>query len=201
MDPRDRLHDTPGQSIATIRCPIRQTGQGCAQLAIAIGLGQLRFQSAAQTLLILHRAIAQHQMGKIQIEFMRRDIGAFHHEAHVAQGAGIHDRLKIFRVNRVQLFRWRGIDQVKQPREAVTQIKAAAAAMADVKHPAQFRIQLFLVIEIRIIPSDWMAHRRVQTAFPHFRLLSQRLIQRALYEQREGRRHRLSQRRPFLTDS
>ena len=46
-------------------------------------------------LLRLDGAIAQHQMREIEIELMRRHIGAFRQEAHVAERAGVHDRLEI----------------------------------------------------------------------------------------------------------
>src|SRR5690606_3583961 len=88
-------------------------------------------------------------------------------ETHVAERAGINDRLEIFRGNRIQLFGFGGVDQVKQPRERIAQIEAAATAVADVEHTAQLVVQFLLVVEIRIIPVDNVPGWRIQAAFTH----------------------------------
>ena len=44
---------------------------------------------------VLDRAVAQHQMRKIDIELVRRHVWALGHEAHVAQGAGVDHLLVI----------------------------------------------------------------------------------------------------------
>ena len=111
---------------------------------------------------LLQRAGEQNQMGKIEIEFMRRHIGAFGHETHVAERAGIHDRGKPRRIDAVQLAAFRFVDQIELAREAVAQIEAAAAAMADIEHPPQFRIEQCWIIIIRFPPRDRMARRCAQ---------------------------------------
>ena len=56
-------------------------------------------------------------MREIEVEFMRRDIGAFCHEAHVAERAGIDDRLEVFAVDRVQFAIGGGVDEIEKARE------------------------------------------------------------------------------------
>jgi hypothetical protein len=60
------------------------------------GLGKLPIRPLNLAFPRLGRAVAQHQMGEIEVEFMGRDIEAFRHEAHIAERAGIDDRLEAF---------------------------------------------------------------------------------------------------------
>ena len=73
-------------------------------------------------------AVAKHQMRKIEIEFMRRDIGTLRHETHVAQRARIYDRLETAAVDGIEFAAFRVVDQVEQPRKGIAQIEAPAAA-------------------------------------------------------------------------
>ena len=63
--------------------------------AVAVGLAEFAARPAHAPFLVLDRAVAQHDMREIEIEFVRRHIGALRHEAHVAQRAGIGDLLVI----------------------------------------------------------------------------------------------------------
>ena len=76
-----------------------------------------RLREILVALLRFGEAVAQHQMRKIQHEGMRRHIGAFGHEAHVAKRAGFDHRLEIFRLQMLDIFLGAGVDQVEQARE------------------------------------------------------------------------------------
>jgi hypothetical protein len=103
-------------------------------------------------------------MGEIEIEFMGRDIGTFCHEAHVAQGAGIHDGLEIGALNRVELTAFGLIDHIEEFGEGIAQIEAATAAVTDIEDAAQFRVELLFIEEIRLAPFDRVACRGIQAA-------------------------------------
>ena len=105
-------------------------------------------------------------MREIEIEIVRRHIGALRQEAHVAQRAGVDDALEIAGLYVVQLAR-RGVRQIEKPREGIAQIEAAAAAVANVEYAAQFRVELLFVVEIGVLPVHRMADRRLQAAFRH----------------------------------
>ena len=167
VDAGDALHDAAGQAVLGVGRPVGDAGNRGGQLAVAVGLGDLAKHEGGALLLPLDGAVAQHQMREIQVEFVRWHIGALGQEAHVAQRAGIHDRLEIHRADGIQLTRFGFVDQVEQPGEAVAQIEAAAAAMADVENPAQLLVELRLVIEIRVGPGQRVAGRRLETAFLH----------------------------------
>src|SRR5213078_4462735 len=59
------------------------------------------------------------------------------------------------------------VDQVKEARESVAQIEAAPAAVTDVEDAAHLRLGLGPVEEIRILPRNDVASRRVEAAFAH----------------------------------
>ena len=82
---------------------------------------------------MLDRAVAQHQMREIDVELVRRHIGALRHEAHVAERAGVGDLAVVVDCDAVELAGRRIVDQVEQAREAVAEIEAAPAAVADVE--------------------------------------------------------------------
>jgi hypothetical protein len=167
MNAGDLLQHRAGDLVAFVRSPVGDRGDQTGELAVAVGLGQFASGEGNALVLRLDRTIPQHQMGEVEIEVVRRHIRAFGHVAHVAQRAGIDDRLELFRFDVVNFARLGGVDHVEQAGETVAQIEAAPAAMADVEYPAQLGIQLRLVIEIRILPVDGMADRGFETAFPH----------------------------------
>ncbi len=106
-------------------------------------------------------------MREIQIEFMGRHVRTFGQEAHVAERAGVDHGLEIGTVDRIELARFRLVDQVEQTGEAVAQIEAAPASMTDIEHPAQFGVELFLIVEIGVLPGNHVADRGFQAAFAH----------------------------------
>src|SRR3546814_7189494 len=95
----------------------------------------LPFAPGDGTLLLLDRPVAQHQVREIQVELVRRHVGTFGQEAHVAERAGVDHRLEAGAVHGVELAALRPVDQVEQPREAVAQVEAAPAAVADFADP------------------------------------------------------------------
>ena len=91
VDTGDPLEHTTGQPVLLVGSPIGDTGKCSGQFGVAIDFGQLLVDQTGFALAVFNRPVAQHQMGKVEIKFMRRDIGAFDHEAHVAKRAGIDD--------------------------------------------------------------------------------------------------------------
>ena len=91
MDVDDLFHQRAGQAVRAIDRPIGQRGNGTAQLAVAVGLGELARQALPLAELQLGKAVAQHEMGKIEVEGMRRHVRAFGHETEIAERAGLDD--------------------------------------------------------------------------------------------------------------
>ena len=106
-------------------------------------------------------------MREIEVEGMRRHIGAFGHKAHVAEGAGLDDFCVILLVDAIDLAGRAAVDKVEQAGEAVAQIEAAPTAMADLEDAGELGLDLGRIIEIRILPGDRVAHRRAKAAFSH----------------------------------
>jgi hypothetical protein len=108
---------------------------------------------------------AQHQMGEIQIESMRRHIGTFGHEAHVAQRASFGDMGEVVRLQTFDILVRVVVDQIKQARKRIAQIETAPAAMADVEDAPHLEIEFFGVVEFVTPPIDRVASGRLETAF------------------------------------
>src|SRR3546814_13838599 len=108
-----------------------------------------------------------HQMREIEVELVRRHVGAFHHEAHVAERAGIHDRLEILAVDRVEFAGLRIVDQIEEPREAVAEIETAAAALADVEDAPHLRVDLLGIRDVWLLPGEKMVPGRPKDTFTH----------------------------------
>jgi hypothetical protein len=120
VDARELLHGTTCQTVLSVARPIGDARNMAGHAAVAVGLGDLALdESGAFALALLDRAVAQHQMGEVDVPFMGRHIGAAHHETHVAQGAGIDHRLEAGAVHRVQFARWGLVDQVEESREGI----------------------------------------------------------------------------------
>ena len=79
-------------------------------------------------------------MRKIDIEFVRRNVGALGHKAHVTERAGIRDLLVIGRCHCVELTAFRVVDQIEQAGKSIAQIKAPPASVADVENAMQGHI-------------------------------------------------------------
>jgi len=172
VDAEDLFHDRTGQAVPSAARPVGQTRGERRQLAVAVGLAQLRRHGAALAVAQLGCARAQHEVREVQVEFVRRHVGAFDHEAHVAQRAGVHDLLEVGAVDRIELAGLGLVDQVEQRREGIAEVEAAPAAVTDVEDPAQLRLDLVRVGEVRIPPVDGMPDRRVEPAFAHGLILS-----------------------------
>src|SRR3546814_2774714 len=95
-----------------------------AQLAVAIRLGKFFVYKTGHALVMLDGTVTQHQMGEIQIPFMGRHIGALHHEAHVTEGACIHDFLEILAIEMLHILMLAFIDHIEKRGETVAQIEA-----------------------------------------------------------------------------
>lgn len=159
VDAHDLAHDPTGHAVAGIRRPVGERRHLAGQLAVAVGLRQFPVGKADALLPGLHRAVAQHQMGEIDVEFVWRHVGALHHEAHVAQRARIDDIRKALAVHTVKLAGFRLVDQVEQARKTVTQVEAAPAAVAHIRLAPEFLIQLRFVVKIRVLPIQRMTER------------------------------------------
>ena len=116
---------------------------------------------------MLDGPVAQHEMREIQVEFMRRHVGALGHETHVAERAGVDHGLERGAMDAVELAAVGLVDEVEQQREAVAQIEAATTTVANVENPAELGIEFIAVVEFGVTPRDRMAGRRAQTAFLH----------------------------------
>ena len=167
MDAGDGLEQGPGQPVLLIARPVGERGDRARQPAVAVGLGELDPGEAGLAGAMLDRPVAQHELGEIDVELMRRHIGAFGHEAHVAQGAGVDHRLEIGAVHRIQLAAVRLVDEVEQAGKAVTQVETATTCMTDVEHPPELVIERVGVVERRVAPIERMARRGFQAAFSH----------------------------------
>src|SRR3546814_20097503 len=111
-------------------------------------------------------------MGEIQIPFMGRHIGALHHEAHVTEGACIHDFLEILAIEMLHILMLAFIDHIEKRGETVAQIEATAAAMTNIENPAQLCVQRFLVLETFILPRVRLAAMSLTaTILPSFLFL------------------------------
>ena len=121
-------------SVAQLASP---GGEG-AEPAGAVGVGELAVDEADALLARLHRAVAQHEMGKIDRPLVRRHIGALGHEAHVAERAGLLDLGVVLLLHAVDFAGRAVVDQVEQPREGIAQVEAAAAAVTDVEDALHF---------------------------------------------------------------
>jgi hypothetical protein len=106
-------------------------------------------------------------MGKIEVEFMGRHVGAFGHEAHVAKDAGIDHRLEIPAFDGIEFSTVRIVDEVEQARERIAERETPPAAMTDIENPAELGIEFFGIVEIWILPIYRVARRRPQTTFAH----------------------------------
>ena len=57
------------------------------------------------------------------------------------------------------------LDQIEQGGKRTAQADASAAAVADIEHPLQFMIGRVLVVELRVLPIEWMPCRSLKVTF------------------------------------
>ena len=161
------LQQPAGQSVLLTGCPIGNIGDGSGQLGVAINFGQLLVGKAGLALAVFDRPVAEHQMGEIEIKFMRRHIRAFDHETHVAERTGIDNILDIARAEVINFLIRTFVDQVKELRKTVAEIETATAPVADVEDATQFLVQRFLIIKGFLLPRNWVPYWCAQAAFRH----------------------------------
>jgi hypothetical protein len=106
-------------------------------------------------------------MGNIEVEFVRRHIGALRHEAHVAERAGIHDWFEVLAFDRVQFAGWGGVNEIEKAGKGIAKVKTAAAAVANIEYPPHLGIEFFLVIKILSLPVDRMPVWSCKATFAH----------------------------------
>ena len=96
---------------------------------------------------------------------MGRHVRALGHITDIAQVALVDDFLIILFVDAVDFPILSPVDQVKQRRERTAQVHATPAAMTHVKDALHLRVQLVLIVEIRIGPVQGMPGGRIEITF------------------------------------
>src|SRR4029077_4538961 len=145
VEPGEPLKCRPRERVTGLGRPVYERRHLARQLAVAVGLDQLPPRPRHLARLQLRRAIPQHQVREIDIELMRRHIGALGHEAEIAERAGVRDLGVVLAIDGVELLRRRGADQTETPREAVAEIEAPPAAVADLEDAMHLRLDLLEV--------------------------------------------------------
>ena len=166
VDASDGFERGTRQLVAARGTPVRKRRDRGRKHAVAVSLRELTGDEGVAALgLRLGRAVTQHQMREIEIEFMRRHVRALRHEAHVAKRAGLDDRCEIGRLHLVEFAGRAFVDQIEKARETVAEIEAAPAPVTDVEDAAHFLIELPAIVEVWVVPIEGMAGRCFGTAF------------------------------------
>src|SRR3954449_6672049 len=105
---------------------------------------------------------AQHQVRKVDVPGMRRNIGAFRHEAHVTQVTVVDDVPMDLLVDAIELERGARIDRIEQGGERMAEAEAAPTSVADVEHPLELFLERALVSERGIAPVERMMRGSLQ---------------------------------------
>src|SRR5690606_25416404 len=164
VDLRDRLDQLAQRSVLTRGRPVDEPRHGLGQPAVAVGAAQLLTDPLLLARPPLGRAIAQDEMGEVDVERVRRAVGALRQEAHVAEGAGLVDLGVVGLGHPVELAGRPLVDQLEQPREAVAQIEAAPTAVADVEHPLHLGLDGREVVEGLVAPGQGFSERCIEAA-------------------------------------
>jgi hypothetical protein len=147
------------------RHPVGDASHRLGHLAIAVGHAELITNKILLSRPALGRAVTQDQVGYINVELVRRHIGALGQEAHVAQGAGLIDLGIVGLGHTIELAGLALVDQVEQARETVTQIEAAATGVTDVELTLHLLLDGFQIIKGLVTPRDGVTEGGIQTAF------------------------------------
>ena len=115
----------------------------------------------------LARLGAKHQMWKIHVPGMRRNVGAFGHETDVAQIALVDNLPVIPLVDAIDFAGLARIDEIEQRRKRVAQADAAPAAVTDVEDARELPVERGFVVEVRIAPVERMPGGRFEAAFAY----------------------------------
>ncbi len=137
----------------------RNTGK----TAYPVGRGYDLVAQFGTTLFVTQGLGAQHQMWKIDIPFMRWDIGAFGQKAQVAQIAVIDHLPVIFRCHAIDFHAVALVDQVEQGWESIAKVDAATTSMTDIENTFEFGEDRGLVVKTWIVLSQRMTSRGVET--------------------------------------
>ena len=167
--PKNLCIQSARELVADVGRPIGERRHFRRERAGHVGLRELAVGEAHRPPFRLDGAVAQHQMREIDVEFMRRHIGAFRHETHVAERAGVDDRLEILALHRVEFAALGAVDKIEQPRKTIAKVEAAAAGVTNVKHAPHLGVELGFIVKVGALPIDRMPRRGVQTAFPHLK--------------------------------
>ncbi len=132
-----------------------------------IGVGQELIPRLGLALFVFQRLSPQHQVRKVQIPLVGRDIGALGHEAQVAQIAMVHDLPIGLLGYPIHLHGVRLVHQVKQGGKGLTQADATPATVANVIDPFEFLEQGAFLEELGIGPLDRVPGGCLQVAFAH----------------------------------
>src|SRR5210317_1049922 len=108
---------------------------------------------------------AQHEMRKIDVPFVWRDVGALDLVAQITQIAFVNDLPIVPFRYAIDLESFGFIDQVKQGRECVAKGHTTPATVAYVINPLQLFEQTGLVIKLRVLPIQRMTGWRFKAAF------------------------------------
>ena len=157
----DGLHQRPGEPVALGGAPVHCRRKGAGDAAVLVRLGEPPgCGGVAPACAAVGGPMAQHEMGKVDVPLVRRRVRAHGHEAHVAERAGVHDRLEARGLDRIQLARFGFVNQVEQARKGVAEAEAAPATVADVEDAARLPLQRLAVVEIGVSPVYGMAEGR-----------------------------------------
>ncbi len=113
----------------------------------------------------MHRLRTQHQVGKVNVPWMRRHVWALAHVAHVAQVALIDDVLVFLLRNAVDFAGRSVIDQIEQCWKGAAQADAAPTPVADVEDPRELHVERLLVVKLRRLPRERMPRGRQKATF------------------------------------
>jgi hypothetical protein len=111
------------------------------------------------------RLRAQHQVGEVDVPWMRRNVRAFRHVADVAQVALVDHFPVVGLRDAVDFHRLAVVDEIEQRRKRATQRDAPPAPMADVEDALLLGLQRILVVELGVVPVERVPGRRLQVAF------------------------------------
>jgi hypothetical protein len=146
--------------------------RNAGELAVHVGRGEQLRAGADLALAVADRLGAQHQVRKVDVPWVRRNVRAFGHVAEVAQVALLDDLGVVLLVDLVHLAVGGGVDQLEQGRERLAEADAAAAAVADVEDALHLGEGLALVAIVGASPVDRMPGRRLEIAFAQRHRLS-----------------------------
>ena len=165
MDAERGFEQGAGMLIAVDRVDDIDDDRDAGEAAYRIGGRHDLVAHSGAALFVAIRLGAQHQVRKIDVPFVRRNVRTFGQVTEVAKVAMVHDLPVILLVDAVDLHGLGFVDQVEQGRKSIAQAHAAAAAMADIENAFEFPEKRLLIVKTGVVLSQGMASRRFQAAF------------------------------------